>query len=92
MPANREELPQGFRPSQIARRYQVCEETVIGWIRRGELRALNLAKSQVAKPRFLVTYEALMEFEQKKLVPTPAPKTPRRRRPKQVKDFFPDLQ
>jgi hypothetical protein len=64
---------------------------VRGWIRRGELLALNVADSKCGRPRFVVTPEALEQFERSRAAATPDKPVPRRkRRPAGMIDFFPD--
>jgi transposase len=80
----------GLTVTDIARRYRVGQDKVRGWIRRGELRAINTAARRCARPRFVVTAEALEEFEQGRSASLP----PRQERPKHkkrraMKDFFP---
>ena len=74
-------------PPQIAARYGCKAETVVGWIRSGELKALNLAKRGSMKPRFRVSPEALEAFE---LARSVVPREPTVRRPQrdlQIKRF-----
>lgn len=67
-------------PPEIADRYGVKPETVIGWIKNGELAALNLAARGSLRPRYRVSPEALALFEQKRAV---VPRTPPVRKPRQ---------
>jgi hypothetical protein len=63
-------------------RYGVSEETVLHWIRTGQLKALNVGQSPGAKkPRWRVTQAALDAFE---LARTQAEPVRRERRPKQA--------
>ena len=65
----------------VTKRYGVGEHTVLGWIRNGELRAVNVGRTPGArKPRWRITEEALTAFE---LLRTPTPPPPRTRRRKQ---------
>lgn len=66
---------------ELAERYAVTGQTILAWIRRGELRAINVGRRPGAKkPRWRVTQEALADFE---LARTPAPPPPRTRRRRQ---------
>jgi hypothetical protein len=79
----------GFTVADVARRFRVGEDKVRGWIRRGELRAVNTAFALCGRPRWVITPEALAAFEGRR-VGGPPPKSPRkRRRPLQV-DYYPD--
>lgn len=61
-------------PPEIAARFCCKPETVIGWIKSGELRALNLARRGAMKSRYRVSPEALELFElARAVVPRPAP-------------------
>jgi hypothetical protein len=72
----------------VARRYRVGEDKVRRWIARGELAAVNTAAVLSGKPRWVVTAEALAEFERKRRG-GPSPKPQRRRRRVPLVDYFP---
>jgi hypothetical protein len=74
---------------EVARRLRVSEDKIRHWIARGELKAINTATDMCGKPRWVITPEALADFE-KKRAGGPAPKPQRRRRQPAVIDFFPD--
>jgi hypothetical protein len=66
----------------------VGEDKVRGWIRRGELAAVNTA-APGERPRYVVTPEALASFEMARRA-GPAPKALRKKRPPQTTtDFYP---
>jgi hypothetical protein len=71
------ELARLLTPPQLARQLGVSPEKVIGWINRGDLRGLNLAKHLGGRPRYRITPEAVQEFLRSREV-TPVPKSPRR--------------
>lgn len=53
-----------FGVSDLCERYGVGEHTVLGWIRSGELRAVNVGRTPGGKkPRWGITSEALAQFE-----------------------------
>ncbi len=65
----------------ICDRYGVGEHTVLGWIRSGDLRAINVGRSVKAKkPRWRITEEALAAFELRRTPDPPQPKTRKKRR------------
>jgi len=72
----------------VARRYRVGEDKVRGWIRRGELAAINTAATLCGKPRWVISAEALAEFERRR-AGGPPPKPPCRRRRQQAIDYYP---
>ncbi len=79
----------GFTVADLAKRYRVGEDRVRAWIKSGLLKAVNTADVACGKPRFVVLPEALTEFERTRST-APLPKLPRRRRPADQIDFFPD--
>jgi excisionase family DNA binding protein len=69
-----------YTVQDICARYFVSVHTVLGWIARGELRALNVGRAPGAKkPRWRITQEALDAFELAR-TPTPPPPTAQRRK------------
>jgi hypothetical protein len=85
-----EELPRGYTVPEVARRYRVGQDKVRGWIRRGELAAVNTAAVLCGKPRWVITPDALAAFE-KLRAGGPTPKPSRSRRQPVVIDFYPDV-
>ncbi|MGO8747579.1 MAG: helix-turn-helix domain-containing protein [Thermoguttaceae bacterium] len=73
----------------LCKRYAVGEHTVLGWIRNGELKAVNVGRTPTArKPRWRITEEALTAFELLRTPIPPAPKTRRRRQSAPVLEFY----
>jgi excisionase family DNA binding protein len=73
----------------LCQRYGVGEHTVLGWIARGELRAINIGRHPGAKkPRWRITQEALEAFEQLRTATPPPPRTKHRKRPADVIEFY----
>ena len=66
-------------PPEIARLLRVSPEKVLGWIRRAELKAVNVSNG-FSRPRYRVSRESLEEFLQTREVPPPRPRPERRRR------------
>jgi hypothetical protein len=79
----------GYTVADLARRYRVSEDRVRGWIDRGELRAVNRRDAGAGRPAWVVTPEALADFERGR-APITAPKPQRRRRRPEVRDYYPD--
>jgi excisionase family DNA binding protein len=64
----------------LCERYSVSQHTVLSWISSGELRAVNVGRRPGAKkPRWLISPQALEQFEQAR-TPTPPPPRARRRK------------
>lgn len=76
-------------PPDVARRYGVDPGKVLGWIRRGELRAVNVVATVGSRPRFRISPADLAAFEARRAA-GPQPKVARKRRPKQpgIEEFF----
>jgi len=82
--------PRKLTPPEVARRYGVSPEKVLGWIKSGELRAVNVAtRREGRKPRYRIDEGDLLAFEAAR-APQPAPPMSRRRRhrPQSVIEFF----
>ncbi len=69
------EAPRWLSPPKLARMLGIEPPKVIGWIKRGELRALNVADKKNGRPRYRISPDALDEFmrprETKSLAPNP---------------------
>jgi hypothetical protein len=80
----------GFTVADLAARYRVGPDKIRFWIKCGELTAINTSSALCARPRYIVTADALEKFERSRSV-TPPPKQRRRRRSKQeIVDYYPD--
>ena len=65
----------------LAQSLGVDQDKVLGWIHRGELRALNVAESSTGRPRWRIPAEAWEEFERRRSTRATATSTkPQRRR------------
>ncbi|MAT38732.1 MAG: hypothetical protein CL946_03930 [Ectothiorhodospiraceae bacterium] len=67
-------------PSEVAKALGVCHETVMLWIRKGELRAANVSRNRGSmKPRFRIRPSDLDLFlASRQPPPPPPPRRPRR--------------
>ncbi len=65
----------------LCERFAVGEGTILGWIARGELKALNVARQTGTRPKWRVSPEALAAFELLRTPTPPTPKPARRKRP-----------
>ena len=72
----------------LCERFAVGEHTVLGWIRRGELRAIDVSRNRGARPKWRITQDALDAFEQLRTPTPPPPKMQRRKRPSAVIQFY----
>ena len=74
---------------EVAERYGVGEQTVLGWVRSGQLRAINVGRSPAAKkPRWRITAEALETFQLVRTHSPPQPARRRRKRQAEVAEFY----
>ena len=74
--------------AEAARRYGVSADKVVGWIRSGELRAINLATRRNGRPRWRIGHADLLAFEDRRAAIPAAPQPRRRRTPKDVIQYF----
>ena len=75
-------------PPQVAQRLAVDAHRVLGWIRKGELHAVNVGDGG-QRPRYRISPDALAAFEASRSAgPTPKVSRIRRRREQHVEEFF----
>ena len=55
-------------PPQLAEKWGISPEKVLGWIRSGELRAVNAASRRDGRPRFLIDVDDIAAFEERRAV------------------------
>ena len=79
-----------YTVNQIVERFSVSEHTVLRWIRVGELRAVNVARTPGGRPTWRISPEELERFEAARSSQPPAPPTKQRRKRStgDVKEFF----
>jgi len=76
-------------PPEVARRWGVSPDKVIGWIRSGELRAIDVsAHPGIGRPRYRIDVLDLAAFESQRQVVVSPKRTRRRRRDPSVIEFF----
>ena len=78
----------GYTVADVARRYRVSPDRVRGWITSGVLRAINRRDTRSGRPSWVVTAEALDEFERGRTAAQP-PKPPRRKKRINLVDYYP---
>lgn len=66
-------------PPEIAKLLRVSQDKILGWIRRAELRAINV--SNRSRPRYRVSRESLEAFLNARAVHPPPPPVRRQRQP-----------
>lgn len=77
-----------YTPPELARRWRIKPDRIIRMIRRGELRAFNIAEPSSSRPRYRIPPDAIVEFENRRSgAETPKPRR-RRRQPADVVQYF----
>jgi hypothetical protein len=81
----------GYTVAELALRWRCSPDRIRSFIKRGELAALNTAVRRCGRPRYVVTPEALAEFESGRFAATTDPPKPKRqKKPKDFIDYYPD--
>jgi len=79
----------GLTVLDFSKRYRISPDKVRAWIVKGELAAINTASALCGKPRYVITPEALADFEKRRSAgPTPKPR--RRRKRTLMVDYYAD--
>ena len=79
----------GYTPNELARLLRVSPDRIRGWIKSGELSAIDTATIRCGRPRYVVLPHHLAEFERRRAA-SPPPKPARRRRRQELVDYYPD--
>ena len=79
----------GYSVADLCKRWKVGGDKVRAFLRRGELIGINVAMNLSIKPQWRVTPESVERFEQLRSS-IPLPKPVRRRKRKEMIDYFPD--
>ena len=83
-----------YSPPQVADMLGVAPETVIGWVRSGQLPGFDVSRPAARRPRFRITEAALADFIARREIKPPTLAVRRKRKPATVsdkKDYFADL-
>jgi hypothetical protein len=78
----------GFSVGELCKRWRVGADKIHGFIRRGELVAVNLATHTSGRPMWRISAEEVRRFEQRR-TSAPPPQPPRRRRQSGKVDHYP---
>lgn len=71
-------------PPTVAKQWGVSADTVVGWIRSGQLKAIDVSsRPGVGRPRFRIDQADLIAFENSRAVHAPPLRPVRRRRTKE---------
>ena len=73
-------------PPAYAARLGIGIHTVLGWIRAGELAAINT--SNATRPRWRILPEAIQQFERRRAAKPPTPPAPRRKKDPATTEYF----
>ncbi len=77
-------------PPQLAKEWGVATNKVLGLIKSGELRAINLASTKEKRPRYAIDRTDVEAFEQSRLVHPESKSVRRQKATTTVKDYFAD--
>ena len=78
-------------PPALAKQWGISADKIVGFIRKGELRAIDVSSNRGSpRPRYLIDIADVEAFEAARAVVAPQPKTRRRRRRADaaVKEYF----
>lgn len=77
-------------PPELANRWGISPDKVLNWIRKGDLKAINVASAHNIRPTYRITEDAIEAFSsQRQPIPqTPIPRKRRRRQDADVIEFF----
>jgi hypothetical protein len=89
VPSELVELTHGFTVADLCRRWRIGPDKIHGFIRRGELLAVNVATNLSGRPQWRITPESVARFEQRRSS-VPPPKPQRRKKQPALVDYFPD--
>ncbi len=74
---------------EVANSYVVSQHSVLAWIARGELAAVNVARKPGGRPSWRISREAVEQFERARAAKPRSPVTrTRRRKSPEVIEFF----
>jgi len=79
----------GMTPRELSRYLHVGVSKILGWLRRGELGAVNVASVQCGRPQYIILPEHLAAWQRSRQA-GPPPKAARRRKRSEMTDYFPD--
>jgi excisionase family DNA binding protein len=75
-------------PPEVAELWGISLNSIMTWIRNGELRAINVAKIVGGRPRYRIDVDDLENFERRRAVQPPPPRSPRRRKTDYLFRYF----
>jgi hypothetical protein len=75
-------------PPQVAKRWRVSSDKVLAFVKKGELKAFNVALSEHGRPRFRVLIDDVLDFEQRRTVKQKSKTRRQRNRRSDVIHFF----
>ncbi|MGH7135682.1 MAG: helix-turn-helix domain-containing protein [Pirellulales bacterium] len=76
-------------PPAVARLWGVSPDKVLNWIRKGDLRAFNVASSRSGRPSYRIDPADLEAFRLSRMNEPPAPeRSPRKAKPTNIIEFY----
>jgi hypothetical protein len=80
--------PAGYTIADLCRRWRAGGDKIRGFLRRGELVAVNIAANLSRRPQWRITAESVERFEQRRSS-APALKPARRKKKAPIIDYYP---
>jgi excisionase family DNA binding protein len=80
----------GLTPNELAKLLRVSPDRIRGWIKAGEMPALNVASARCRRPKYVVLPHHLQQFEHSRQAAVPKPALRRKKKATGVVDFYPD--
>ena len=77
-----------YAVKDLCDRFAVGEHTILGWIKSGELKAVDVSRRLGGRPKWRITPEALAAFEELRTPTPPAPRTRKRRSQENVTAYY----
>jgi transposase len=79
----------GFTVRDLSQRWRVSEDKVRAWIGKGEQKGVNTATNLCGRPRWVVSPDAVAEFEKRRAGSSPPKLKRARKRTQEEIDYFP---
>lgn len=77
-----DEAPKFYTPPQLAKEWGLDADKILGWIRSGQLIAVNMATTTGGRPRYRISAEEAQAFQKRRSNSPPPQSSPRTKTPK----------
>jgi hypothetical protein len=76
-PESEDKAPKFFTPPQLAEEFGVDADKILGWIRSGQLIAINMVTTTGGRPRYRISAEEAQAFQKRRSSAPPPKSSPR---------------